>query len=109
VKTGDWKKTKWKDEFGTTIATIHEVLSMLESEPIVPIKTDKLKHFLSNIELESHRIESADTSCPIIIVEKDGHFQYILDGHHRLKRALKDNKSCLPAKILRGGLRSESR
>ena len=109
MKTYDWEKTQWKDKSGTTIATIHEVLSMLESEPIVPIKTDKLKHFLSNIELESHRIESADTSYPIIIVEEDGHFQYILDGHHRLKRALKDNKSCLPAKILRGGLHSENR
>ncbi len=109
MKTSDWKKTKWKDKFGATIATIHEVLSMLESEPIVPIKTDKLKHFLSNIELESHRIETADTSYPIIVVEENGRFQYILDGNHRLQRALNDNKTYLPAKILRGGLHSENR
>lgn len=109
MKNHDWEKTQWKDKFGNTIATIHDVLSALESEPIVSIAPAKLKHFLSNVELESCRIETADISFPIILVEECGHFQYILDGHHRLQRALNDNVTYLQAKILSGGLHIENR
>ena len=100
VKVGDWQKTGWKDERGNR-TTIQDVLLELQDEPIVSLEVSVLAR-LSDVIIEQHRKESADLSFPIIVVEKDGEFQSILDGHHRRQKALDENRTHILAKVIRG-------
>ena len=55
---------------------------------------------ISNVIIEQHRKESADLSFPIIAVEQDGEIQCVLDGHHRLQKAVDENRTHVLAKVL---------
>jgi len=107
VKVGDWQKTYWEDESGTR-TTIQDILLELQDEPVVSLKIDVLAHIPSVI-IEEHKKQIADLSCPIIVVEKNGEFEYILDGHHRRQRALDEKRTHILAKVFRGEVTSESR
>ena len=100
MKVGDWQKTHWQDEQGNR-TTIQDVLAELQDEPVVSLKIDALAHIPSVI-IEEHRKETADLSFPIIVVEKDGEFQSILDGHHRLQKAVDENRTHILVKVIRG-------
>lgn len=99
MKLNDWEKTYWADEEGNR-TTIQDVLLALQDEPVVSLKVSVLTH-LSNVIIEQHKKRSADLSFPIIVVEKDGEFQSILDGHHRLQRAIDKNRTHILAKVMR--------
>ena len=103
MKAHDWTKTRWLDEDGNPIATIQEVLIALKDDPVVKIDVADIKGLRRNVVVEQHRLDAADTSYPIIIVEKTGGYQYILDGHHRLQRAINEKQPRVPAKILKTG------
>ena len=103
MKDHDWTKTRWLDEDGNPIATIQEVLSVLEDQPVVKIDVADIKRLRKNVVIDQHRLDAADTSYPIIIVEKTGGSQYILDGHHRLQKAINEKQPRVPAKILKTG------
>ena len=103
--TGDWQKTYWEDESGTR-TTIQDILSELQDEPVVSLKIDALAHVPSVI-IEEHKKQIADLSKPIIVVEKDGEFEYILDGHHRRQRAIDEKRTHILAKIFRGEVINE--
>jgi len=107
MKVGDWQKTYWEDENGNR-ATIQDVLIELQDEPVISLKIDALTHVPSVI-IEAYKKEKADLSCPIIVVEKDGEFQYILDGHHRRQRAIDEKRTHILAKVFRGEVIHESR
>jgi hypothetical protein len=101
MKTHDWKKTYWEDNKGNK-TTIQEILIRLENEPAIYIKTNELINIRSDIPLEDFRIEHADLSKPIIIVKKGKSFQYILDGNHRLQRAIDEKRGHILSKVLIG-------
>lgn len=107
MKISDWKKTYWKDEKGN-IATIQDVLLRLKDEPVVSLDISTLNHIPSVI-IEESKKQSADLSFPIIIVEKDGEFKSILDGHHRRQKAIDENRTHIFVKILKGDVICESR
>jgi hypothetical protein len=107
MKVGDWQKTYWEDESGAR-TTIQDMLSELQDEPVVSLKIDVLAH-IPSVNIEQHKKEKADLSCPIIVVEKDGEFQYILDGHHRRQRVIDEKRTHILAKVFRGEVISESR
>ena len=98
MKLSDWEKTFWEDEKGNRVA-IQDVLSALQDEPIVSLKVEPLTQ-ISNVIIEQHRKETADLSFPIIAVEQDGEIQSILDGHHRLQKAIDENRTHILAKVL---------
>jgi len=102
MKNNDWKKTCWQDKKGN-VTTIHEVLFQLKDEPIISLSIKELSH-IPKVLIEQHKKEKADLSCPIIIVEKNKEFQYILDGHHRLQRSIDENRTHILAKIMKGPL-----
>ncbi len=97
--TDDWRKTHWQDNQGNR-TTIHEVLLELQNEPIVSLEIHDLSH-IPSVTIEGEKKERADLSFPIIVIEKDGEFQSILDGHHRRQKAIDENKTHILAKILR--------
>ena len=99
MKVGDWQKTYWEDESGNRTA-IQDVLDELRSEPVITLEVRKLSG-LAAVPIDLDRKENADLSCPIIVIEKDGQFVKILDGHHRLQKALDEDKPYILAKIKR--------
>ena len=99
MKLSDWEKTFWEDEKGNR-TTIQDVLLTLQDEPVVSLEAGTLTR-LSNVIIEQHRKEGADLSFPIIVVEKDGEIQFILDGHHRLQKAVDENRTHVLAKVMR--------
>lgn len=107
MKVGGWQKTYWEDEKGNR-TTIQDVLVELQDEPVVSLKIDVLAHVPSVI-IEEHKKQIADLSYPIIVVEKDGELEYILDGHHRRQRAIDEKRTHILAKVFRGEVISESR
>ena len=107
MKRGDWQKTYWENESGTR-TTIQDILTELQDEPVVSLKIDALAHVPSVI-IEEHKKQIADLSCPIIVVEKDGELEYILDGHHRRQRAIDEKRTHILAKVFRGEVINESR
>ena len=107
MKVGDWQKTYWEDESGTR-TTIQDILLQLQDEPVVSLKIDVLAHVPSVI-IEEHKKQIADLSFPIIVVEKDGEFEYILDGHHRRQKAIDEKRTHILAKVYRGEVINEAR
>ena len=96
----DWQETFWMDESGDHKITISQILDLLKDEPIVNVKLEDLAH-IKDLSLFDHRVAEADLSCPIIIAERDGQYTWILDGHHRRRKALDQKRSFICAKILR--------
>ena len=92
-------KTFWEDEQGN-LTTIQEVLEELQDEPIVLLKVASLTH-LRRSTIEPDRKEKADLSFPIIVREKDNKFECILDGNHRLQKAIDNGKTHISAKVLK--------
>ena len=107
MKIGDWQKTYWEDESGAR-TTIQDILSELQDEPVVSLKIGALTH-IPSVLIEEYKKEKADLSFPIIGVEKDGEFEYILDGHHRRQKAIDEKRTHILAKVFRGEVISESR
>ena len=46
------------------------------------------------------RVAAASLEYPIIIVKRDGQYQYVLDGNHRLQKAIDKEIESIEAKIL---------
>ena len=99
MKRGDWQKTYWEDESGNR-TTIQDVLYELRTEPVIKLEVKKLSGLLT-VPIALDRKKNADLSYPIIVIEKDGQFVKILDGHHRLQKALDEDKPYILAKIKR--------
>tara|TARA_R110000803_G_scaffold28793_1_gene66294 strand:+ start:1306 stop:1620 length:315 start_codon:yes stop_codon:yes gene_type:complete len=100
MKIEDWQKTYWEDESGAR-TTIQDILVELQDEPAISLKIDALSHIPSTV-IEENRKEAADLSYPIIVVEKDGELEYILDGHHRRQKAIDEKRSHIYVKVFRG-------
>ena len=107
MEIGDWKKTYWAGTDGIKTG-IRIINFLLKAEPVVSLKIEDLAH-IPSVDVEQHRIEFADLSVPIIVQEKDGRLQYILDGHHRRQKAIDEKKTHILAKIFKGEVISESR
>ena len=91
-------KTFWEDEQGNR-TTIQEVLEELQDEPIVSLEVASLTHLRRSI-IDPDRKEKADLSFPIIVREKDNKFECILDGNHRVQKAIENGELKISAKIL---------
>ena len=94
----NWEQTYWEDEQGNR-TTLQEVLEVLRDEPIISLEVASLTH-LRRTTTEPDRKEKADLSFPIIVVEKDDKLQSILDGNHRLQKAIDKAETHISAKIL---------
>ena len=95
----NWEQTSWEDEQGNR-TTIQEVLEDLRDEPVISLEVASLTH-LRRTTTEPDRKEKADLSFPIVVTAKDGKFQSILDGNHRLQKAIDHGETYISAKILK--------
>ena len=96
--TEDWRDTSWEnDEDKVTLGEIDDflgdetidinVLELSDQIPALPTRSDQ-------------RIEAASLDFPIIVVKKDYQFKYVLDGNHRLQKAINQEIETIKAKIL---------
>ena len=109
-----WLDTVWERSIagrGEWKVTNHEVIEYLCMQETIDYDITKLmapNHRKECIlpggcpdwEYDRERVASADLECPIIIMAYAGHNQYILDGNHRLQKAINKGKESIKAKTL---------
>jgi ParB-like chromosome segregation protein Spo0J len=95
--------TSWENNEGDRI-TLMDLLNATENIPVQKISVKQLKpHLLSwdGDEEEIKKIEKSDLQYPILIfVEDDGSFISIIDGHHRVQKAVRKGLDTIKAKII---------
>lgn len=84
-------------EYG--IDKLHEVLREAGVSPSTVFKVEDLKWILDHGVSSPERVDNADTDTPII-VSKESNTLYVIDGFHRLARAVKDNKEELKGYLI---------
>ena len=97
----DWKDTSWEDDDGKiTIGDIVDYIGDNVRNISVSDLQNKLRSQLDKVEKDKERIMKADLQYPIILVQKDGEFSYVLDGNHRLQKAIMTGEEYIKAKVL---------
>lgn len=93
-----WEKTQWIDGAGSTVSII-ELLNRLKGDPIIYMDLKSIR--MSNkVTIDPDKKDKANLSC-FVILENDNR---LLDGYHRVAKALEIDMSHIPAKILEGPL-----
>jgi intein/homing endonuclease len=97
-----WEDTGWETD--TKKITIQDVLDYLDNDEVynLSVKTilDTIGDKFTIVKTDSDRILKADLNHPIIIVKKNGQLSYILDGNHRMKKAIEVGEDTIKVKIL---------
>jgi len=97
----DWQDTSWEDDDGKiTIGDIVDYIGDEVRNISVSDLQNKLKSQLDRVTKDEERIMKADLQYPIILVQKDGEFSYVLDGNHRLAKAILTGEEYIKAKVL---------
>ena len=97
----NWKDTSWEDDDGKiTIGDIVDYIGDNVRNISVVDLQNKLKSQLDKVTKDEERIMKADLNYPIILVQKDGEFSYVLDGNHRLAKAIMTGEEYIKAKVL---------
>ena len=114
-----WQDTVWERSVaggGEWKVTICEVIEHLSMQEIINYDIEKLmapNHRNERIlpggcpdwEYDHERVANADLECPIILIahctgDSVVNKLYILDGNHRLQKAINEGKKSINAKIL---------
>ena len=95
----EWNKTEWIFEDGTVI-TIHEVLALSRDIPVEILPTEEIEKIRTVDTLDETRVTAADLAYPLLIVEDEDR-RWILDGNHRLQKAINEGHATIRAKILK--------
>lgn len=82
-----------------SIDKLHEVLEKNKVSPNTVFKVEDLKWILNHGVSVPSRVDNADTDTPII-VSKENNTLYVVDGFHRLSRAVRDNKEELKGYLI---------
>ena len=95
--------TSWTDDEGNKI-TLMDLLNATEDIPVKNISVEKLKPYLltwDDDEEEIKKIDKSDLQYPILIlVDNDGKFISIIDGHHRTQKAVRKGLKTIKGKVI---------
>ncbi len=101
--------TSWTDETGNTI-TLPQLLDQTKYIPVKSVKTDILndkvldwkdEHGNEDPE-EVLKIEKSDLQYPpLIFMNDDGSIKYIVDGNHRVQKAIRNNLETINVKLIK--------
>ena len=94
-----WRDTSWEnDEDKVTLGEIDDFLG----DTTVNINVLELSKQIPPLPTRGEeRVAAASLDFPIIVVKKDGQFKHVLDGNHRLQKAINDPEvETIEAKIL---------
>tara|TARA_R110002167_G_scaffold353687_1_gene567099 strand:+ start:583 stop:972 length:390 start_codon:yes stop_codon:yes gene_type:complete len=96
--TEDWRDTSWKTDDDKV--TIGDVVDYLGDET-VDINVLELSQQLPSLPTRgAKRVAAASLEYPIIVVKSGGQYKSVLDGNHRLQRAIDEEVESIKAKIL---------
>ena len=96
--TEDWRDTSWEND--DEKVTIGDVIDYL-GDKTVDINVLELSQQLPPLPIRgAERVAAASLEYPIIVVKRDGQYQYVLDGNHRLQKAIDNKVESIKAKIL---------
>ena len=90
--------TRWQD--GDIDISLRDILKYLKNEPVFNIEPKKLKHALIKVNRDPVRVQAADLNYPMIVTKVNGKFKKILDGQHRLVKAITNKESTVKIKVL---------
>jgi len=96
------RNTSWSVTDGTTI-TLDQLLSDIESVPVKKIKIENLKKKLlnwNNDPKEWERVKSVDMTDPPIILMSGSEVDMIVDGNHRIQKAIQLGYDQIDAKLI---------
>ena len=97
----NWRDTSWEDDDGKiTIGDVTDYIGNNIRNISVSDLENKLGDNVSSVTQGEERIMKADLQYPIILVQKDGEFSYVLDGNHRLAKAIMTGEEYIKAKVL---------
>ena len=94
----DWRDTSWEtDEDKVTLGEIDDFLG----DETIDINVSELSRQIPALPTRGkERVAAASLEFPIIVIKKDGQFKYVLDGNHRLQKAINQEVETIKAKIL---------
>ena len=103
-----YDETSWTDTIDGEdfTVTIHQLQDYLKNDPVIEIPIDEIEHIsilkkTSEFPVKNVRVNAADLNFPIIITKNiDGNYHTILDGHHRLQKAINTHQKTIKAKVL---------
>lgn len=101
----NWASTSWTDVInGKEITvTLKDLLEYIKHDSVVSIKTSILEPFALHKNKTDKQtlsnIEKSNLEYPIIVMKKSNGYQ-ILDGHHRLQKAINNHIPNIKAKII---------
>ena len=105
--SNSYKSTSWTiDMDGEEVTVkIKEIEDFLNDSKIINIPVSKISnmciHKDKTDKKTKSRVAKSDLSFPIIIAKgKNGKYSMILDGHHRLLKAINTNQKTIKAKVL---------
>ena len=95
----DWRtETYWeKGEVKITLGDVHDYLG----DETVNIDVSELSQQIPPLPTRgAGRVKAAILDYPIIVVKRGGQYRYVLDGNHRLQKAINRENESIEAKIL---------
>ena len=96
--TEDWRDTSWEND--DEKVTIGDVVDYLGDET-VDINVLELSQQLPPLPVRGvERVAAASLEYPIIVVKSGGQYRFVLDGNHRLQKAIICDIESIKAKIL---------
>jgi uncharacterized ParB-like nuclease family protein len=96
--TEDWRDTSWQND--DEKATIGDVIDYL-GDKTIDIDVLELSQQLPPLPTRgAERVAAASLEYPIIVVKSGGQYRYVLDGNHRLQKAIDNEVETIKAKIL---------
>jgi hypothetical protein len=87
---GTGEETYWEVEIKNkpVRVTLTDILNYLDN--IIELNPEDIEHLLIDVERDPERVDASDLKHPIILLSKRGEYTSILDGQHRVVKALRD-------------------
>ena len=94
-----WRETSWTgaDDEKVDIGQVVDYLG----DNVVELNVSELSSQLPSLPTQgAERIAAASLDHPVIVVKSGGQYKYILDGNHRLQKAIDIEEETIKAKVL---------
>ena len=96
--TEDWRDTSWETDDGKV--TIGQVVDYLGDETVDINVLELSQQIPRRPTTAAARVAAASLEFPIMVVKFGGKYQYVLDGNHRLQKAIDEGVESIKARIL---------
>jgi hypothetical protein len=96
--TEDWRDTSWETDDGKV--TIGQVVDYLGDETVDINVLELSRQIPRRPTTAAARVAAASLEFPIMVVKFGGKYQYVLDGNHRLQKAIDEDVESIETRIL---------